>query len=78
VTVQDRKLSEHDRQLIADHLDAESLALRKLVNSHSCKVVNLRCSIPNKVIPSLLMVALLVDDADFRELRPKPLKTLND
>jgi hypothetical protein len=36
VAVQDRKLSEHDRQLIANHLDAEPLALRQLVNSHRC------------------------------------------
>jgi hypothetical protein len=34
VAVKHRKLSEHDRKLIANHFNAEPLALRQLVNSH--------------------------------------------
>jgi hypothetical protein len=76
--VKNRKFAKHDRQLIANHFDSEPLALRQLIESHRCKVVNLRSPIPNEMIPSLLVIALLVDDSGFRELRPKPLKPLDN
>jgi hypothetical protein len=76
--VKNRKFAKHDRQLIANHFDSEPLALRQLIEPYRCQVVNLRGSIPNKMVPSLLVIALLVDYAGLRELRPKPLKPLND
>jgi hypothetical protein len=76
--VKNRQLTKHDRQLIANHFDAEPLALRQLIEPNRCKVVNLRGSIPNKMVPSLLVVALLVDHANLREFGPKPLKPLDN
>jgi hypothetical protein len=76
--MKNRQLTKHDRQLIANHFDAEPLALRQFIEPNRCEVVNLRGAIPDEVIPSFLVITLLVDYADLRELRPKPLKPLNN
>jgi hypothetical protein len=76
--MKNRKLAEHDRQLIANHFDSEPLALRQLIEPNRSKVVNLRGAIPDEVVPSLLMVALLVDDADLREFRSQPFEPLDN
>lgn len=57
VAVEDWQLAQHDRPLVADHLDAKLLGLDQFVDANVREVVDLRCSVPNKMVPAFFVIA---------------------